>query len=91
MQQRRWLLDATKEVWEGFSRRFCELWHQHGARGDAYAAVLFGGGAEQVRRRLLAGSGEGTRARPAWDPPSSRQPTMAAAGWRCSQRKLFRS
>ncbi|EFN58562.1 hypothetical protein CHLNCDRAFT_140697 [Chlorella variabilis] len=52
MQQRRWLLDATKEVWEGFSRRFCELWHQHGARGDAYAAVLFGGGAEQGEEAL---------------------------------------
>ena len=45
-EQRRWLLEATVEIWEGFAAAFLGLWSesaQSGGRGgDAYPATLFG-------------------------------------------------
>ena len=47
--QRTWLLDCVRQLWGGFRARFLALWDQHGSKGDAYQAQLFGsGGGEQV-------------------------------------------
>lgn len=49
--QRAWLLDCVRQLWGGFRSRFLALWDQHGSKGDAYQAQLFGsGGSAQVRR-----------------------------------------
>lgn len=50
-QQREWLLSAVAELWAGFQRRFCELWRQHGAKGDACSASLFDAAASKEVRR----------------------------------------
>jgi len=39
-----WLLAAIEAVWNGFARKFLDLWRSEG-RGDAYPAALFEGSA----------------------------------------------
>ncbi|KAL4857971.1 Methylthioribose kinase 1 [Chlorella vulgaris] len=58
-QQREWLLSAVAELWASFQRRFCKLWRQHGAKGDACSASLFdtaskeGSAAQQLAEQLF--------------------------------------
>ncbi|PRW55925.1 translation initiation factor fusion with methylthioribose kinase [Chlorella sorokiniana] len=42
--QRAWLLECVRELWGSFRSRFLALWDQHGSKGDAYHAQLFGSG-----------------------------------------------
>ena len=54
---REWLLAQVARLWEGFERRFLELWRAHGHRGDAYPTGLFpdgdGTGALEAERRAF--------------------------------------
>ncbi len=58
-EYRAWLLTQVIEVWEGFERRFLELWRAEASGGDAYPAGLFTGEAagsaalEAERRAFL--------------------------------------
>jgi 5-methylthioribose kinase len=43
-----WVLETIEQVWNGFARKFLELW-RYEARGDAYPATLFEGSAGALR------------------------------------------
>ena len=40
-------LQAVVDVWGLFQAEFLQLWNEHGHKGDAYPAVLFGKSAPQ--------------------------------------------
>jgi 5-methylthioribose kinase len=46
-----WVLETVETVWNGFARKFLDLWRTE-ARGDAYPAALFAG--EKGAARLEA-------------------------------------
>jgi 5-methylthioribose kinase len=48
---RAWILETAEQVWNGFSRRFVELWTSY-PTGDAYPRALFDGlgGRESLRQ-----------------------------------------